>query len=116
MKQCTPTDVLAGKTPANAQHIDVREAGEYASQHWPKFANMPLSGLQGAVSTLDRSRPVVVMCLSGGRSMNASAFLDAQGFQVWNVQGGISAAGREGAPIERAPSTGILGALKGMFG
>lgn len=116
MKQCTPTDILNGKTPANAQHIDVREAGEYASQHWPKFASMPLSGLQSTVATLDKSLPVVVMCLSGGRSMQASAFLDAQGFKVWNVQGGISVAGREGAPVQKTAGAGFLGTLKGMFG
>ena len=115
MKQCTPTDVLNGKTPANAQYIDVREAGEYVSKHWPKFANMPLSGIQAALSNLDKKRPVVVMCLSGGRSMSSSAVLDSKGFAVWNVQGGISAAQREGAPIQQAESKGILGALKGMF-
>lgn len=115
MKQCTPTDVLQGKTPADAQHIDVRESGEYASQSWKLFGSMPLSSLQGTFQSLDKSRPVIVMCLSGGRSMSASAFLEAQGFQVWNVQGGISAAAREGAPIERGESSGLLGALKGMF-
>lgn len=115
MKQCTPSDVLQGKTPSNAQHIDVRETSEYASQSWKLFQSMPLSGLQHSVQSLDKSRPVIVMCLSGGRSMNASAFLDAQGFQVWNVQGGISAAAREGAPIERGESAGLFGALKGMF-
>ena len=74
------------------QLIDVRSPQEFNNQHigqaininWndPKFANN--------VASLDKSKPVFVYCLSGGRSAQAAYKLAEMGFtKIFNLQGGI---------------------------
>lgn len=100
MKHCTPKDLLEGRSPANAQFIDVREPEELAEVAWPMFDSMPMSGLQGTFQELDKNRPVVILCRSGKRSENCGNFLESKGFaEIWNVDGGIIQAEAEGAPV-----------------
>jgi rhodanese-related sulfurtransferase len=101
MNFLSPTDILEGKAPANAQYIDVREPIELTAARWPLFENIPLSGFDQGSKKLDKSRPVVVLCQAGMRSLKAGQYLENQGFgEVWNVDGGINAASAEGAPLE----------------
>ncbi len=70
--------------------LDVREPWEY------QVANLgghliPLGELQGRLNELDRARPVVTQCKSGGRSQSAAELLHKNGFQVENLAGGILA-------------------------
>lgn len=47
----------------HAQLVEVLPEQEYAEEHLPGAINIPLKALnEGAVSSLDRSRPVVVYC------------------------------------------------------
>lgn len=69
--------------------IDVREVDEYAGGHIKQAKNVPLSELGAKVDELDRSKPIYVICAAGGRSMNASIYLDSLGFDVTNVDGGM---------------------------
>ncbi|WP_312049514.1 rhodanese-like domain-containing protein [Exiguobacterium profundum] len=69
--------------------IDVREVDEYAGGHIKQAKNVPLSEFGAKVDELDRSKPIHVICAAGGRSMNASAYLDSLGFDVTNVDGGM---------------------------
>ncbi|WP_307976651.1 rhodanese-like domain-containing protein [uncultured Streptococcus sp.] len=71
--------------------IDVREADEYASGHIPSAVNMPLSQLDDSFSSLDADKSYHLVCQMGGRSARAYQFLEAQGFDVTNVDGGTSA-------------------------
>lgn len=67
----------SGKRPM--QHLPLSKMNEWASK-----VN------DGAI--LDKSRPVVVACKSGGRSMQLCRWLDEGGFkEVINVKGGINA-------------------------
>ena len=101
MNFLSPSDILDGNAPTNAQFVDVREPSELDSARWPLFVNIPLSGIERECGKLDKSRPVVVLCQAGMRSLKAGQFLEKQGFaEVWNVDGGIDAASLEGAPIE----------------
>jgi rhodanese-related sulfurtransferase len=71
--------------------IDVRTTSEYASGHIPHAVNIPLDQLARRLEEVPRSRPVVVVCQSGGRSQTASDILAKAGFQkVYNLQGGTS--------------------------
>ena len=75
-----------------AQLIDVREPNEVAAGTIEGSVNIPLGSLPGRIGELDQSRPVVMLCRSGGRSANASAFLVEQGFAtVTNLEGGMLA-------------------------
>jgi len=71
------------------QLIDVRETDEYAGGHIRQAKNLPLSELAERTNELDADRPLHVICLAGGRSMNASTYLEQAGFDVTNVDGGM---------------------------
>ena len=71
------------------QLIDVREPDEYAGGHIKQAKNVPLSELTERIHELNPSRPLHVICLSGGRSMNAAMYLEQAGFDVTNVDGGM---------------------------
>jgi rhodanese-related sulfurtransferase len=49
--------------------VDVREPHEYAAGHIPGAVNLPLSRF--APSALPKDKPVVLVCLAGGRSAKA---------------------------------------------
>ncbi len=71
--------------------IDVRSPMEFADNHVEGAVNIPLAGIMmNADSLLDKSKTYHVMCLSGGRSMNACIELESKGFTVVNCSGGIS--------------------------
>ena len=70
--------------------LDVREIHEYAAGHIPSAENFPLSTLGSDFSKLDKDQKYYVICQAGGRSAKAYDFLDAQGFDVINVEGGMN--------------------------
>jgi rhodanese-related sulfurtransferase len=101
MNFLTPSDILEGKAPQDAQYVDVREPPELAQGRWPLFRNMPLSTFDGSYGELDKNRPVVLICAAGMRSLKAGTFLQNHGFSsIWNVDGGMGAAVADGAPVE----------------
>jgi thioredoxin 1 len=74
------------------QLLDVRTAGEYANGHLTNSRNLDIrdSTFAQKIKELDPNKPVVVYCLSGGRSAKASSLLASQGFkQVYDMQGGF---------------------------
>lgn len=74
-----------------AQLIDVRTAGEYGGGHLPKATNVDYrsADFQEKVNALDKTKPVFVYCLSGGRSAAAAEAFRKNGFsQVYDLQGG----------------------------
>ena len=70
--------------------LDVREIHEYAAGHIPSAENFPLSTLGADFSKLDKDQKYYVICQAGGRSAKAYDFLDAQGFDVINIEGGMN--------------------------
>ncbi|MGC9998579.1 MAG: molybdopterin-synthase adenylyltransferase MoeB [Bryobacteraceae bacterium] len=74
------------------QLIDVREPQEYQICNIPQARLIPLGELPKRLHELDRSRPVVVHCKTGGRSAKAADLLRQNGFTgVLNMTGGILA-------------------------
>lgn len=75
-----------------AMLVDVRETDEYESGHIPNAISVPLSIFDNKIEkTLkDKNKPVIVYCLSGGRSGVALNKLLKMGYtSVYNL-GGIS--------------------------
>ena len=70
--------------------LDVREIHEYNAGHIPSAENFPLSTLGSDFSKLDKDQKYYVICQAGGRSAKAYDFLDAEGFDVINVEGGMN--------------------------
>jgi len=69
--------------------IDVREVDEVQSGHIPGIINIPLGLLEFRIHELDKSKPYIMVCRSGGRSGQATQYLQSQGFNVTNMSGGM---------------------------
>ncbi|GGF19721.1 rhodanese-like domain-containing protein [Halobacillus andaensis] len=69
--------------------IDVRETDEVAAGKIPGAQNIPLGLLEFRMNELDKSKEYVMVCRSGGRSGQATQFLEGQGYHVINVDGGM---------------------------
>ena len=59
-----------------------------------------LDQLSAEAGTIDRDRPVVFYCRSGGRSAMATQAFDAAGFDAHNMTGGLLAWDAAGLPME----------------
>lgn len=80
------------RSTPDAVLVDVREADEYAKGHVPGSVNLPLSRIRNVEDVLeDKSAPLFVYCLSGGRSGRAVAFLTSLGYAAVTNIGGINA-------------------------
>lgn len=97
MTEITVTDLAA--LGSGITLIDVREADEFAEARVDGATNLPLSQLPGLLDQVPSDETVYVMCLSGGRSARATAYLEAEGRDVVNVLGGISAWHGAGLPV-----------------
>lgn len=71
--------------------IDVREPWEAAIASLPGSTLLPIGSLESTLSTIDRSKPVVVYCHSGIRSGSAVATLAERGIPARSLDGGIDA-------------------------
>jgi molybdopterin/thiamine biosynthesis adenylyltransferase/rhodanese-related sulfurtransferase len=72
--------------------LDVREPFEYDIARIERATLLPLGQLPDRIGELPREKEIIVMCKSGARSAQATAFLREQGFPaVYNLAGGITA-------------------------
>ena len=71
--------------------VDVREVEEFEALHLEGARNFPLSQLADAYKQLEKDQLYYVICKSGMRSARACQFLEEQGYEVINVQGGMDA-------------------------
>jgi rhodanese-related sulfurtransferase len=69
--------------------LDVREPEEVAGGRIPGSTHIPVGQLPARLDELEPSRPVVVVCRSGGRSRRAAAMLTAAGFEASSLVGGM---------------------------
>ncbi|TDL63046.1 rhodanese-like domain-containing protein [Rhodococcus qingshengii] len=92
MKQMTAKEVEEllnqGK---NLNIIDVREVKEVAAGKIPGAVNISLGLLEFRMHELDKSKKYTLVCHSGGRSAQASRYLESYGFNVINMVGGMLA-------------------------
>ena len=71
--------------------LDVREAEEFETLHLEGAQNLPLSQLADIYDQLDKDLLHYVICKSGMRSARACQFLAEKGYDVINVEGGMTA-------------------------
>jgi thioredoxin len=103
-------------TTPNAQILDVRTPEEYAGQHLDNAVNVNWRGSDFAdkASKYDKTKPVFVYCMSGGRSKQAATKLQELGFTtIYELQGGIIKWNAEGLA---KPSTKIIGMCSQEYG
>jgi rhodanese-related sulfurtransferase len=83
--------------------VDVREKWELDTASIPQVLHIPMAEIPSRIGELDASQEIVVMCRSGGRSMQVAQFLARNGFRsVANLTGGILAWSRDVDPSVRA--------------
>lgn len=76
----------------SAPVLDVRTAEEFSKGHLPNAQNMDWNGghFEEQIANIDKSKPVFVYCLSGGRSSAAATKMRSEGFkEVYELNGGI---------------------------
>lgn len=84
----------------NATIIDVRGDAEYGAGHITASIHVPYDALEQKLGTLNKDKPVIVVCGNGQISPKAGAILVKQGFtKVYFIAGGIVGWQRAGLPL-----------------
>ena len=91
MQKISAKDLYEKLQLEELQLIDVREVDEFTAGHISGAQNLPLSTLTENYRELDKQIPYHIICQKGGRSARACEFLEAKGYQVINVEGGVEA-------------------------
>ena len=90
MKEITFNDFYQLYQNEQLSLVDVREVEEFEALHLEGAHNLPLSQLTDTYDQLDKDLLHYVICKSGMRSARACQFLAEQGYDVINVQGGMT--------------------------
>ena len=91
MKEITFNDFYQLYQNSSRSVLDVRDVEEFQKLHLQGAQNLPLSQLADTYDQLDKDLLHYVICKSGMRSARACQFLAEQGYDVINVQGGMTA-------------------------
>jgi rhodanese-related sulfurtransferase len=96
--EVTP-DALDAPPFAEALLLDVREPGEWLAGHAPGAHHVPMDEVAAALAGIPRDRTIVAVCRSGGRSGRVTEYLVGEGFDAWNLAGGMQAWAACGRPV-----------------
>jgi rhodanese-related sulfurtransferase len=95
---------------AGAQIVDVRTPAEFQGGVIAGAKNIPLDELPAAVGTLDKSKPVLLYCATGSRSVTAMQMLQSAGFErVYNLTMGIAGWAQAGLDVTTQTQTAAGG-------
>ena len=93
---------FAEKLKSGTQSVlDVRKPSEFETGHVKNAQLLELASFPKSLNTLDKNKSYLVHCAGGYRSMIASSFLKANGFEnIVNVHGGFGQIKNTSVPIE----------------
>jgi rhodanese-related sulfurtransferase len=91
--------MAATAVPDGAYLLDVREPAEWVAGHAPEATHVPLGQLVARLDEIPADAEVVVVCRSGGRSAQATAYLNQVGRRAVNLDGGMQAWAAAGRPM-----------------
>ncbi|NHN56273.1 rhodanese-like domain-containing protein [Calidifontibacter sp. DB0510] len=100
-----PKIVKTSELADDAVLLDVREQDEWDAGHAPGAVHIPLGEVPQRLGELPEGEPLPVICRSGNRSGRAADWLEQQGFEVANVEGGMKQWAFEGKPVVGADGT-----------
>lgn len=89
-----PTEFGAG-----AVLLDVREDDEWQQGHAPGAVHIPMGDIPARMGELDTEPELYVICHSGGRSHRVCEYLQRNGYDAMNVDGGMLAWAQAGRPM-----------------
>lgn len=92
MLALTPKELstLLEKSGETIDLIDVRGTGEYDEVHIPEARNIPLHLLPMRMNEINKTKQVIFICRSGGRSGQACSFAEKDGIKAYNLSGGMN--------------------------
>ncbi len=74
------------------QLVDVREPSEFSGGHVKGSVNIPLGTVLENLDKLKKDKKIVFICRSGNRSSKAAKMVaKEEGYQVYNMKGGMNA-------------------------
>ena len=89
--------------PARAVLLDCREDEEWAAGHIDGAVHVPMNEIPNRVThdpgALTPERQIVVVCKMGGRSAHVAGWLNRNGFDAVNLDGGMLAWATSGRPM-----------------
>lgn len=88
----------------DVQLVDVRTPSEYSEGYIANAQNIDFwnPNFNERIETLDKTKPVVVYCKSGGRSAKCASQLKSVGFKIiYDLEGGFSQWKKKGMPVEK---------------
>lgn len=100
--QYTPRQVAELLARDEIQLVDVRQPHEHEAGRVAGDRLVELGELAARVDEIDRARPVVFYCRSGGRSAMATQAFRQAGFEAYNMSGGLLDWEASGLPLEPA--------------
>jgi rhodanese-related sulfurtransferase len=84
---------------SGAYLLDVREDDEWEAGHAPTAVHIPMGVVSERLAEIPTDRAVVCVCRLGGRSGSVATALDEAGFDVHNLDGGMTAWEIAGLPV-----------------
>jgi rhodanese-related sulfurtransferase len=90
-KQICPTTTIS-KIENSALIVDVRKRQEVANVTFdvPNYVNIPMDEFEERYTELPKDKEIVMVCLSGERSLRTTYYLMNNGYdKVFNMDGGI---------------------------
>lgn len=91
--------MTVAELPEGATIIDVREDDEWTAGHAPDAVHIPLGELAGRLDELPADATLHLVCRGGGRSARATAYLNSNGWEAVNVDGGMKSWHASGRPM-----------------
>lgn len=79
--------------------LDVREDDEWRRGHAAGAQHIPMGEVPTRLHEIDPKAKLYVVCKLGGRSMRVAQYLQGNGYQPVNVNGGMLAWAAAGRPV-----------------
>jgi len=90
VQEISMTDAVQAWRSRNAVFLDVRTPEEYREGHIPGSVLIPLSELDKKYAQVPADKPVLIVCRSGNRSMQANLLLQKYGLSnTRSIKGGM---------------------------
>ena len=103
VRRMPPQDAARWRVESGAIIIDVREPDEYNRGHLPGAVHIPQADLALSLDQLEKTKPYLIACAAGVRSLRATHYLASAGFtNLVSLQGGTDAWSKAGLPLEGA--------------
>lgn len=95
----TPVSGLPAEFGDAAVLLDVREDDEWQRGHAPEAQHIPMGDIPARMHEIDADKQLFVICHAGGRSLRVAQYLQRNGFDPINVDGGMLDWVQAGRPV-----------------